>query len=117
MGDTKYRSKLIVGEDYWAIWLGGFFLVAGIIIYLFIGRGEMSEQIAEARKALDDHPIKSISWHMAGEQSAKLNGSNTFLGKEIKSIFSKPKTWKGNPIQAFYSPDGKSHPRTTQSNF
>jgi uncharacterized integral membrane protein (TIGR00698 family) len=108
MGDTKYRSKLIVGEDYWAIWLGGFFLVAGIIIYLFIGRGEMSEQIAEARKALDDHPIKSISWHMAGEQSAKLNGSNTFLGKEIKSIFSKPKTWKGNPIQAFYSPDGKA---------
>jgi uncharacterized integral membrane protein (TIGR00698 family) len=103
MGGIKYKSKFLTGEDYWAIWLGGFFLVAGIIIYLILGRNEMAGQIAAEQKILNEYPIKSISWHIATQQSEKLIGSNSSLGKEIKSIFSKPKTWKGNPVEAFYA--------------
>jgi len=109
MSFSGFKSKLITSEDYWAIWLGGFFLLAGIIIYLFLGRTEVADQLITLNQKLEEQPIKSVSWYLNMEEKEKLTGSNTTWGKEIKSVFTKPKTWKGNPLEAFYSSDSKSN--------
>ncbi len=108
MSFSGFKSKLITSEDYWAIWLGSFFLLAGIIIYLFMGRAEVADDLTTLNQKLEQQPIKSVSWYLNMEEKDKLTGSNTTLGKEIKSVFAKPKTWKGNPLKAFYSSGNKT---------
>jgi len=102
MSFSGFKSKLITGEDYWAIWLGSFFLIFGIVIYLFIGQNEIAEETRNLDQELEQQPIKSISWYLNSEEKKNLVGSNTRWGRAIKSIFTKPKTWNGNPLKSFF---------------
>ena len=106
----KFRSKLITIEDYWAIWLGTFFLLAGIIIYVFIGSNTIGERVVENQEILHretrEKPFKTIAWFKANENYTKLTGANTDIGKAIKKILTKPKSWKNNPFTAFWAAPG-----------
>ncbi len=107
MSHNQYKSKLLISDDYWAIWLGGFFLVLGIIIYLFIAKTEIGDAIVSNDRELTEQsekiPYKSIDWYKAKYQSKQITGSNTALGKSVKSLLSKPKSWKSNPLSSLYS--------------
>ncbi len=107
MSHNQYKSKLLISDDYWAIWLGGFFLVLGIIIYLFIAKTEIGDAIVSNDRELTEQsekiPFKSIDWYKAKYQSKQITGSNTTLGKSVKSLLNKPKSWKSNPLSSLYS--------------
>lgn len=101
------KSKLWTSEDYWAIWIGGICLLAGIVVFLFIAKNEIAEDLSAAHSRtleLSQNPVKTISWYIADEKVAKLTGANTGIGNSIKGLFTKPKTWESNPLKAFYSP-------------
>ncbi|MCL4146885.1 UNVERIFIED_CONTAM: hypothetical protein GTU68_025793, partial [Idotea baltica] len=99
------RSNLLKSEDYWAIWLGGTFLVFGIICYLFIAKANIGKEIKSNDQLLTEMseqiPFKSIAFYKAKDQSSKLVGSATPLGKGITKILKKPNSWKNNPFAAF----------------
>lgn len=107
MSHNQYKSKLLISDDYWAIWLGGFFLVLGIIIYLFLAKAEIGDAIVINDRKLTEQsekiPFKSIDWYKAKYHSKQITGSTTTLGKSVKSLLSKPKSWKSNPFSSLYS--------------
>ncbi|MCK5209072.1 MAG: hypothetical protein KAQ79_13655, partial [Cyclobacteriaceae bacterium] len=82
-------SKLRTSDDYWAIWLGGFFLILGIVIYLFFAKREIGDVIVSNKHLLTEQseniPFKTINWYKAKHQSTQLTGSNTSIGKSVKS--------------------------------
>ncbi|MCG8309706.1 MAG: YeiH family protein [Cytophagales bacterium] len=99
------KSKLVTSEDYWAIWLGAFFLLTGIIIYIIIGQQSIGEEVKSNHKRLSqvltEVPFHSVEYYKAKEKTAQLTGANTSIGKRIRKLLSKPKSWKGNPLNAF----------------
>lgn len=100
------KSKLLVSEDYWAIWLGAFFLLLGVVVYLLIGQQSIGGQIAKNKEILEQEsskPIKTVDWYSAEFSLTQLTGANTDLGKSIRKLLSKPKSWKTNPLQSFYA--------------
>ena len=108
MSKSGFSSKLLTSEDYWAIWLGSFFLLTGIIIFLVIGQKQVGDELISLQNTLDkearEMPFKSIKWHKTKAQFDKLNGSNIPVGKELKELLDKPKSWTGNPVKAFFAP-------------
>ena len=105
------QLRLLKSEDYWAVWLGAFFLLAGIIFYLVIGYQSIGDAVENNDKVLSqqsiDVPFKTIGWYKANDNTAKLTGVNSGIGKSISYILSRPKSWEGNPVRSFFSP-GKS---------
>lgn len=69
---------------------------------------ELNKQIVEANETKNVFPIHSINWLQADEQSNDLTGANSKIGKQLKSLFTKPKTWHSNPLVAFYNRAGKT---------
>lgn len=118
---TKDHSskRLLSSEDYWAIWLGAFFLLIGIIIYLVVGKNTIGDQVVSNEKTLSQQereiPFKSIEWYKADNSTSLLVGSNTEIGKSISTLLRKPKAWKDNPLVSFIligkpaSSDEKQH--------
>lgn len=98
------KSKLLKSDDYWAIWLGSFFLVVGIVAFLIIGKLSIGEEIVNNTSILDQQskeiPFKSIDWYKAKDKVSQLTGANTSIGKSIKALLSKPKSWNGNPLKS-----------------
>ncbi len=101
------KSKLITSEDYWAIWLGTFFLILGIIFYLVSGKNEIGDDIILNKSTVveqaENAPFRTVEWYKSKDNLSKLTGSKTSIGKKIKGFLSKPKSWKGNPLAAFFS--------------
>ncbi len=107
MAERVLRSKLLTSEDYWAIWLGSFFLLFGIIIYLVIGRNEIGDEINDVNmklKVQSEYPYRTVEWYLVNEKTKELTGSNAKSGKRIRSLLGKPKSWKNHPVKSFYSP-------------
>ena len=108
MGKRQFTSKLITSEDYWAIWLGAFFLLIGIVAYLLLGYKTIGMELSQNQKFLDKQakeiPFKSIGQHAATQFSKQKTGANTEVGIAIKGLLGKPKSWKNNLISAFWVP-------------
>jgi len=98
-------SDLWKKEDYWAIWLGFFILLIGIIIYFNNPPADMRAKIDEANTTLAAEstraPFKTVEWYKAVDAKKKLKATSSPIGKTIKSFTSKPRGWKSNPIGAF----------------
>ena len=103
-------SDLWKKEDYWAIWLGFFLLILGIIIYLPSGPSGFKAKIEKANATLkaesEKAPFKTIAWYGAVDAKAKLKATSSGAGKAIKKFTGKPHGWKANPIQAFIRSKG-----------
>lgn len=93
-------------EDYWAIWLGFLILIVGLIIYLPEGSEEVSNKIDESNEILQTEseraPFKTIAWYTALDSKANLKATSTQIGKDIKELLGTPKSWNGNPFDAFF---------------
>jgi uncharacterized membrane protein YadS len=105
MANQYIKSKLLKSDDYWAIWLGSFFLILGVVAFLFIGKSSIGEEIVSNKIVLDQQskeiPFKTVAWYKAKDKSSQLTGANTSVGKSIKKILSKPKSWTDNPLKSF----------------
>lgn len=98
-------SNLFKNEDYWAIWIGFALLLGGMIVF-FANPPKDSDkhQQLEATMELESQkaPFKTLSWYQAFHEQQKIKGTNTDIGKWLKSFTgSKPSTWKDNPLDAF----------------
>jgi len=93
-------------EDYWAIWLGFFILIIGLVIFLPEGSKEVNEKIIESNSILqvesERAPFRTISWYTALDNKAKLKATSSERSKVIKKLTGKPKAWSGNPLDAFF---------------
>lgn len=99
-------SDLWKKEDYWAIWLGFFILIVGLIIYLPMATDAIKERVDKANATLKTEaakaPFKTIAWYKAGS-AKRFRGTDTKTGKALKSFTATPRKWASNPIDAFYT--------------
>lgn len=98
-------SELWKKEDWWAVWLGFFILLAGIIIY-FPQTGAMKTKIqaAEAKYLSQSErtdKMKTIAWYQLYDAKKKVKAMDIASGKWLKKFTSKPHTWTSNPVVAF----------------
>jgi uncharacterized membrane protein YadS len=112
-------SDLWTKEDYWAIWLGFAILLVGALIYFPMGSSydykdkktkeiktahprtvieEQNRIIAEEKK----HPFPTVAFYAAKDKKKKFQAKNSTIGASIKKWTSKPSTWTGNPVSAFF---------------
>jgi len=105
-------SEMWKKEDWWAVWLGFFLLIAGIIIY-FPHSGDMQAKLesAEAKYAADAQrtdKFKTIAWYQMYDAKRKVKANSVATGKWLKKFSSKPKKWSANPADAFYMSKAKA---------
>lgn len=98
-------SDLWKKEDYWAIWLGFFLLIAGLIIFLPRQPEGMQDVFdksntimeAEANRA----PFKTVAFLEAQDAKEKVKARSQGFAKKIASFMGKPGKWTTNPMDAF----------------
>ena len=99
-------SEMWKKEDWWAIWLGFFLLLLGVVLY-FPSAGEHKEELqaieskykAEATRTGE---MKTIAWYQMNDAKKKIKARSNAAGKWLKSFTAKPKNWSTNPLDAFY---------------
>lgn len=100
----QYKSVFLISEDYWAIWLGAFFLLFSLVVYVFIGKQQISESLRQNQKHLsstsDDAPFHTIAYYRASDNEKKLNSANTYIGLAIATVLETPRSWKENPLHS-----------------
>ena len=99
-------SELIKKEDWWAVWLGFFLLVAGMFIY-FPHAGDMNAKLQKIeaehmQQANRTEAFKTIAWYKMYDAKKKVKVNSVPAGKWLKKFSSKPKKWKSNPLDALY---------------
>ena len=105
-------SELIRKEDWWAVWLGVFILLLGIVFY-FPQAGNMKSIIekAEAKygaEAKRTAAFKTIAWYQLSDAKKKAKANSIGIGKWMKKFSGKPKKWSSNPLEAFVMGEEKA---------
>ncbi len=99
-------SDLWKKEDYWAIWLGFFILIAGLFIFLPRPPAQIAAKLNQYNQILQREaeraPFKTIAWHDAANAKKKLRSRSEPFGKKINDYLAAPGSWSVNPIQALY---------------
>lgn len=106
-------SELLKTEDWWAVWLGFFILLMGVVFY-FPQVGAMKEKLAaieaeygqEARKT---DQFKTIGWYQLNDAKKGVKSKDIAVGKWLATYSKKPHGWKANPLDAFYMSEGKAN--------
>ncbi len=98
-------SEMWKKEDWWAIWIGFFLLIAAMFIY-FPHSGEMKDIINKAQTkygqdAKRTSAIKTIAWHQLSDAKKKAEARKISVGKWLTSFTGKTHKWKDNPVDAF----------------
>ncbi|MCO6427362.1 YeiH family protein [Nitrosomonas communis] len=105
---TKHHQQpFFKTEDFWAIIIGSFLLLAGLAIYFSLLSADLKQKIAETSAIIQSEagkPIKTVAWHEATAELAKLKLSEDPIGKFLKNLTTLPNKWSNNPIEAFYKP-------------
>ena len=99
-------SELWLKEDYWAIWLGFFLLILGLIFFLPSSPTGMKEKIHNSNTAMDAEanraPFKTIVYYEAQDTKGSIRARNSTVGKALAAFFKQPQRWTNNPLHAFY---------------
>ena len=110
MESRKKRSGFLLLEDYWAIWIGMFLLVIGLICFYFIPLNDMSEKVEAAEQIMEHEkekaPFNTITWQETKAAVSQMSSAKTPQGTFFKNLLRSPQTWKSNPIKGFYQPAG-----------
>lgn len=98
-------SELLKKEDWWAVWLGFFILLMGVIIY-FPHAGAMNEKLTEieskySQDAQKTDKFKTIGWYQLNDAKSGVKVKNIGAGKWLSKFSKKPAGWKSNPLDAF----------------
>lgn len=99
-------SEMWKKEDWWAIWLGFFILIMGVIIY-FPQTGKLEEKLsaieteygAEAQKT---DQFRTVGWHQLNDAKKKVRAKNNAVGKWLSTFSKKTHSWSSNPLDAFF---------------
>jgi uncharacterized membrane protein YadS len=99
-------SELIKKEDWWAVWLGFFLLIAAMFIY-FPHAGDMNSKLQDIegqymQEASRTNAFKTIAWYQMYDAKKKIKVNSIATGKWLKKFSGKPQKWKTNPMEAFY---------------
>lgn len=95
------KRRLLTHDDYWAIWLGGFLLIVGLLVFFTQKPTELTKapNWSAAMKAEADRvPFKSIEWYQASDAQMAIKGSSTKAGKWLQKLTGKPGGWTVNPL-------------------
>ena len=99
------KSTLFTKSDYWAIWIGFFFLIVGLIAFFSNAPENLDAQHAELDAlmvtALANTPYKTVVWYDAFDRQKKIKASSQPIGKFLKNLTGKPGSWQNNPLDAF----------------
>ena len=115
-------SELIKKEDWWAVWLGFFILLMGVLIY-FPHADEMKTELVDIEgKYLADaqktDKFKTIGWYQLNDAKQGVKAKNIGAGKWLATFSKKPHGWKTNPLDAFFmtqeAADAKKAPAVTK---
>ncbi len=104
-GKTTLKD-LYTKEDWMAIWLGFFLLLAGLAIFLLMPPPQMKENIAKYNAILQSEaaraPFKTIAWHQAANAKKGLKARDQAFGKTLQTFLNPPADWTHNPLDALY---------------
>jgi hypothetical protein len=99
-------SELWKKEDWWAIWLGFFILLAGVVLY-FPQSGAMKSKLMDAeakysQAAQRTDQFKTIAWYQLYDAKKKVKAKDIPAGKFMSTFSKKTHGWTTNPLDAFF---------------
>ena len=93
-------------EDSWAILIGLFLLLIGLLLFYLKMPNSLKASHAGFAKSMEEEaskaPYYTLDWEQLSEQQRKLKMSNEPIGKWAKWLTDKPGSWGNNPIESFY---------------
>jgi hypothetical protein len=99
-GKTSLRD-LYTKEDWMAIWMGFFLLIAGLLIYL-PNPPEKAAEIPKYNTVMKEEaakaPFKTIEWYNASSSKRGVRARDQEFGKTIQNFLAAPSDWSSNPI-------------------
>ena len=112
-------SEMWKKEDWWAIWIGFFILIAAMFIY-FPHSGEMKNKITEAQskygqEAQRTTAIKTIAWYRLSDAKKKAQARKIPAGKWLSDFSHKTHKWTNNPLDAFYMSDERANAKAEKA--
>ena len=99
-------SDLWKKEDYWAIWIGFFVLLVGLVVFFGGAPSDLNEKIAKQNQVMSTEaakPFKTIEWYKAHDAKGKLQGTK-WVGWTGK-LTSRPHKWKSSVVHSMYVSD------------
>lgn len=109
------KSILLSKEDFWAIWIGLFLLLFGVLIYFFSVPQEMRKEgrrLAKISQLNEGAPFKTVQQWTAGDQQKSLKGYKETIPQWFYKLTSKPGKWKTSPTESLYLSDREARSRS-----
>ena len=99
-------SEMWRKEDWWAIWLGFFILLMGVVVY-FPQSGKLQANLSEieAKYGADAQKtakFRTIGWYQLNDAKKGVKAKNSATGKWLSTFSKKPHGWKTNPLDSFF---------------
>lgn len=105
--NRPHQQSFFKTEDFWAIAIAGFLLLAGLAIYFSMLSADLKQKITATSAIVQSEankPVKTIAWHEATAELTRLKLSDDPLGKFMKHLTTLPNKWSDDPLEAFYKP-------------
>jgi len=99
------KSILLSKEDFWAIWIGLFLLLFGVLIYFFSVPQEMrmeGKRLEKISQLNDGAPFKTVQQWIADDKQKSLKGYKEAIPQWFYKLTGKPGKWKTNPIESLH---------------
>ncbi|THB72073.1 MAG: putative sulfate exporter family transporter [Desulfobulbaceae bacterium] len=105
-------SEMWKKEDWWAVWLGFFILLMGVVIY-FPQAGKLNKELMEieakyATDAQKTDKFRTIGWYQLSDKKKSVKANNNSIGKWLANYSKKPHGWSSNPLDAFFMGEAKA---------
>jgi len=106
---VQKKSEFLTTEDWWAIWIGFFLIILGLIIFLNQKPDGMDEAFSRANTIMLEEskksPFKTVEWFIQNDSKESIKATNEPIGEFLQNLTSKPRNWSSNPLHAFYLSD------------
>jgi uncharacterized membrane protein YadS len=112
-------SEMWKKEDWWAIWIGFFLLIAAMFIY-FPHSGDMASIINKAQATYGEDAartsaIKTIAWYQLSDAKKKAEARKISAGKWLANFTHKTHKWSNNPLDAFFMSKEKAEAKAAKA--
>ncbi len=83
-------------EDYWAIWLAFFILLAGVVLFFPRPPEDMRDQMAEANRIMEAEaaraPFRTVAWYEAGNTKSGIKATSLPFARHLAAFTRKPQS-------------------------
>ncbi len=105
----KKKSEFLITEDWWAIWIGFFLIILGLVIFLNLKPDGMEDTFKKANAIMKNEaeraPFKTIEWFVENDRKESIKATKEPAGELLQDITGKLHSWSDNPLHAFYLSD------------